>query len=199
MGNYSTGQGELFIKNTATEILKVQENIRLSKDLLKTWQKRLHSHQAQLFSNLETAPRQGSFFNPEKIDPINHFNPMKLTPLPLSFWRWPSSPHKGPAVYLVMDRPTYLDKPILLYIGETINADKRWKGEHDCKEYLSAYNEALTAVNLSSQLSIRFWTDVPKATKARRKLEQQLIQLWLPPFNKETRSRWATPFTADIT
>jgi hypothetical protein len=29
-------------------------------------------------------------------------------------------------------------------------------------------------------------------------LEQALIQRWKPPFNKETRGRWSTPFTADI-
>ena len=33
---------------------------------------------------------------------------------------------------------------------------------------------------------------------ARRALEQQLIQRWLPPFNKETRQRWSTPFTAEV-
>ena len=31
-----------------------------------------------------------------------------------------------------------------------------------------------------------------------RKLEQRLIQTWLPPFNKETRRIWATPFTSQI-
>ena len=36
------------------------------------------------------------------------------------------------------------------------------------------------------------------ATRARRALEQQLIQRWWPPFNKETRQRWATPFTAEL-
>ncbi|MFL0769968.1 MAG: GIY-YIG nuclease family protein, partial [Prochlorococcus sp.] len=72
-----------------------------------------------------------------------------------------------------------------------------WKGAHDCKAYLAAYSEALNKVALTSQLSIRFWADVPTTTKARRQLEQQLIRLWLPPFNKETRERWATPFTAE--
>ena len=197
--NSSKGQGELFLNTgTETEILKVQEGIKLSEDVLKNWQQRLQNHQAKLFSSPQTAPKQGSFFTPKKKAPINYLEPMKLTPLPLSFWRWPNSPHKGPALYLVMDRPKHLDTPILLYIGETMHADKRWKGEHDCKEYLAGYNEALTSLGLTSQLSIRFWTDVPTATKARRQIEQQLIQLWLPPFNKETRSRWATPFTTDI-
>ena len=97
-----------------------------------------------------------------------------------------------------MDRPASLDKPILLYIGETLAADRRWKGDHDCKIYLEAYTEALSEADLDSQLSIRFWTDVPNTTQTRRQLEQKLIQHWLPPFNKETRGIWATPFTAEI-
>jgi hypothetical protein len=39
---------------------------------------------------------------------------------------------------------------------------------------------------------------VPAQVKPRRALEQALIQRWLPPFNKETRARWATPFTAGL-
>ena len=77
-------------------------------------------------------------------------------------------------------------------------AERRWKGDHDCKAYLAAYGEALQRCELSAQLSIRFSCDVPQATRARRALEQQLIQRWWPPFNKETRQRWATPFTAEL-
>ena len=77
-------------------------------------------------------------------------------------------------------------------------ADRRWKGEHDCKAYLAAYGEALQRCGMAHQLSIRFCSDVPRTTKARRGLEQALIQHWLPPFNKETRQRWATPFTTDL-
>ena len=52
------------------------------------------------------------------------------------------------------------------------------------------------ASGLHCSTSIRFWSDVPRATRARRQLEQTLIQRWQPPFNKETRERWATPFQA---
>ena len=82
-------------------------------------------------------------------------------------------------------------------MGETGRADRRWKGDHDCKSYLAAYGEALAAAGLEARLSIRFWLDVPAAIGPRRALEQALIRRWLPPFNKETRGRWATPFTAD--
>ena len=39
---------------------------------------------------------------------------------------------------------------------------------------------------------------IVRSVCARRALEQQLIQRWWPPFNKETRRRWATPFTAEL-
>ena len=95
-----------------------------------------------------------------------------------------------------MDRPTNLEHPILLYIGETMAADRRWKGEHDCKGYLAAYQEACVDCGLTCKPSIRFWGDVPRGTRARQQLEQSLIRRWQPPFNKESRDRWATPFQA---
>ena len=103
---------------------------------------------------------------------------------------------RGAAIYLVLDRPDALEQPLLLYVGDPV--DRRWKGDHDCKSYLSAYGEALQRHGLRHCLSIRFSTDVPRNTQRRRQLEQQLIQRWLPPFNKETRQRWATPFTAEL-
>ena len=100
--------------------------------------------------------------------------------------------------YNVMDKIINSDENIILYIGETISAEKRWKGEHDCKNYLSSYSDTLQKANMTPKLNIRFWLDVPIKTKERRKLEQKLIQTWLPPFNKETRGIWATPFTSQI-
>jgi hypothetical protein len=124
-------------------------------------------------------------------------DPLGLQAQSLAFWRWPAAPQQGAAIYLVLDRPAALAEPLLLYVGETARADRRWKGEHDCKSYLAAYSEALHRAGLEPHLSIRFWTDVPVEAPRRRALEQALIRLWLPPFNKETRDRWTTPFTAD--
>ena len=96
-------------------------------------------------------------------------------------------------MYFVVD--SYEDTQIILYIGETYSADKRWKGEHDCKIYISNYKESLNKNKMVSNIDIRFFLDVPKDVKFRRKLEKKLIYLWLPPFNKETRNRWSTTFT----
>ena len=178
----------------------------LLKHQLEDWQQRLAQHQRPLFDGQRGPAEQGLLFPPALApaggdgpeDAAALFNPLDLRPQALSFWRWPQAPQQGAALYFVVDQPSSAANPLLLYVGETGRADQRWKGEHDCKSYLAAYSEALLKANLSLQLSIRFWLDVPAQIKPRRALEQALIQRWLPPFNKETRARWATPFTAGL-
>ena len=174
------------------------QNINFDKKFIKEWQQRIINHQSPIFKYGYKNTNQPSLFESSSEKLNETFNPLELTPLPLSFWRWPKKMHEGPAVYFVMDKIINSDKNIILYIGETISAENRWKGEHDCKSYLSSYSETLQKANLTTKLNIRFWLDVPINTKERRKLEQNLIQAWLPPFNKETRKIWATPFTSQI-
>ncbi len=174
------------------------QDVFIQKEIIKEWQEKVINHQSPFFKSNYKDVIQPSLF--ESIsDKLNEtFNPIQLTPLPLSFWRWPKAMYQGPAVYFVMDKITNSEENIILYIGETISAEKRWKGEHDCKNYLSSYSDTLQKANMTPKLNIRFWLDVPINTKERRKLEQKLIQTWLPPFNKETRGIWATPFTSQI-
>ena len=174
------------------------KDISINKKVIQEWQEKIINHQSPIFKSSYKNTIQTSLFesNSNKLNAT--FNPIELSALPLSFWRWPKTMHKGPAVYFVMDKTVNSDENIILYIGETISAEKRWKGEHDCKSYLSSYCETLQKANMKTKLSIRFWLDVPIKTKERRKLEQQLIQAWLPPFNKETREIWGTPFTSQI-
>ena len=187
---------------------------------LLSWQERLLAHQAPLFARAASGPEaalaagvsQGVLFaaaaragpaggggggEAAASEQASRLNPLELRAQSLAFWRWPSAPQQGAAIYLVLDRPADSASPLVLYVGETGCADRRWKGDHDCKHYLAAYSEALGRAELSTSLSIRFWCDVPGDSRGRRRLEQILIRHWLPPFNKETRERWATPFTAD--
>jgi len=169
---------------------------------LLAWQERLRAHQEPLFRGQAVGAAQASLLGEAAApqDPQQRaaeLDPLALQPQSLSFWRWPQAPHQGAAVYLVVDRAGPQGDPLLLYVGETGRADRRWKGDHDCKRYLAVYGEALGRAGLQAALSIRFWCDVPAAIGPRRALEQALIRRWLPPFNKETRERWATPFTAD--
>ena len=192
-------QYNLFNKN---DILFPEKNssqeIYINKKIIEEWHKKIINHQSRIFKYGYKDINQPSLFEPNSDVSKETFNPIQLTPLSLSFWRWPKTSHEGPAVYFVMDKIINSDENIILYIGETISAGKRWKGEHDCKSYLSNYSETLQKATVTTKLNIRFWLDVPINTKERRKLEQQLIQAWLPPFNKETRRIWATPFTSQM-
>ena len=174
------------------------QDIYIDKKIIKEWQEKIIDHQSTIFKYGFKNVNQPSLFESSSEELNESFNPIELTPLPLSFWRWPKAMHEGPAVYFVMDEIIDSGENIILYIGETISAEKRWKGEHDCKDYLSSYSDSLHKANVKTKLSIRFWLDVPTKTKERRKLEQKLIQAWHPPFNKETREIWATPFTSQI-
>ena len=174
------------------------QDISIDNRVIKEWQKKIIDHQSPLFKYGYKNINQPSLFESSSKELNETFNPLDLTPLPLSFWRWPKTMHKGPALYFVMDKIIKSNENIILYIGETMSAEKRWKGEHDCKNYLSNYSETLQKANLTTKLNIRFLFDVPIITKERRKLEQTLIKTWLPPFNKETRGIWATPFTSQI-
>ena len=187
-------QFELFGSNTNTSIdFHNINNLKIEREALTEWRNKIHNHQLKTLEDSQNKIFQQTilpvkeFFNAKKIDPFC------LQPLSLNFWRTNQHIHNGPAMYFVIDKME--DSKIILYIGETNSANKRWKGEHDCKNYLMNYKEALAQNNLSSHQDIRFFLDVPKEVKLRRKLEQQLIYLWLPPFNKETRDRWATTFT----
>ena len=192
-------QYNLFENNEVNFLEKnpVQE-INIDTEVIKKWQEKIINHQSSIFKYGYKNMNQISLFDSYSKKSNEIFNPIELTPLPLSFWKWPKTMHEGPALYFVTDKIINTDENIILYIGETISAEKRWKGEHDCKSYLSNYSETLQKANVITKLNIRFWLDVPINTNERRKLEQKLIQTWLPPFNKESRGIWATPFTSQI-
>ena len=179
--------GEIFASNDICE-----HNIKHSKSTLLFWREKIYRHQISIYKNLKNLSSQKSLFV-DVEERFTNINPFSLSSVSINFWRSNKQIHKGPAMYFVVDKLN--DSEIILYIGETNSADNRWKGDHDCKIYINNYKESLSENNFKSHLDIRFYLDVPKDAKFRRKLEQQLIYLWLPPFNKETRNRWATTFT----
>ena len=161
---------------------------------LTKWRDKIYAHQNNIckVSN-DIFIQKSLILSQDENEFYRNINPFLLTSFSINFWRSNKSIHKGPAMYFVID--SIKNSQIILYIGETNSADKRWKGDHDCKNYISNYKETMSNNNLESNLDIRFYLDVPKEVKLRRKLEKQLIYLWLPPFNKETRNRWTTTFT----
>ncbi len=189
-----TRQFELFDSKTNTSTyLQPSNNIRIKSKTLITWRNKIYDHQSKIMEEKNSQVSQQTIIPDTEIFDAKRIDPFSLQPLSLSFWRANQYVHNGPAMYFVIDNMK--NSQIILYIGETNSANQRWKGEHDCKNYLINYKESLASNNLSSHQDIRFFLDVPKEVKLRRKLEQKLIYLWLPPFNKETRNRWSTTFT----
>ena len=197
-------QGDLFSPTIGAGALS-PEALPLQEHQLREWQQRLLEFQESRFAGAA----QGRTLSAGQMDlfdggvigaaaTMQRLDPLALAPQHLQFWRWPEAPNSGAALYFVLDRPPHLSGHLLLYVGETAQADRRWKGEHDCKNYLAAYGEALQQVGLGSQLSSRFWSDAPTPVRRQRAVERSRIGRWVPPFNKETRGRWATPFTADL-
>ena len=187
-------QFELFDSsiNTSTN-LRHSNNLKVKSETIMIWRNKIYAHQSKISEANGNKICQQSIINDTDSFDDKEIDPFLLQPISLSFWRADKYVHDGPAMYFVID--TMKDSKIILYIGETNSANKRWKGDHDCKNYISNYKESLASNNLSSHQDIRFFLDVPKEVKLRRKLEQKLIYLWLPPFNKETRNRWSTTFT----
>lgn len=135
--------------------------------------------QGQLF---DTSPRQS--VDPDSIDPF------ALTYQNTDFWRWTESDRGVAAFYFVID----YECDLLLYVGETITSNQRWKGEHDCKRYLMQYRQAHYQHQMSSALGIAFYREAPTETRDRQRLESALIHKWRSPFNKENWAFWNTPF-----
>ena len=189
-------QFELFSSNINTSInFQNTNNLKIECETLTEWRNKIHNHQIKISEDSHNENLQQTILPVKKFINEKEIDPFSLQPLSLNFWRTNQHIHSGPAMYFVIDNME--SSKIILYIGETNSANKRWKGEHDCKNYLSNYKETLASNNLSSHQDIRFFLDVPKDVKSRRKLEQKLIYLWLPPFNKESRRRWGTSFTND--
>jgi len=196
LNNISTQnrQFELFSSNLNTSInFQHSNNLKIKGEILTEWRNKIHNHQLKISNDAHNTTLHQTSLPINAISNKREIDPFSLQPLSLNFWRTNQYIHDGPAMYFVID--SMEKSKIILYIGETNLANKRWKGEHDCKNYLINYKEALAHNKLSSHQDIRFFLDVPREVKLRRKLEQQLIYLWLPPFNKETRDRWTTTFT----
>ena len=176
-------QFELFGSNVNTSInFQHSNNLKIKGEILTEWRERIYNHQFKISKDTHNKTVHQTSLPINKISDERKIDPFSLQPLSLNFWRTNQYIHNGPAMYFVID--SMGSSKIILYIGETNSANKRWKGEHDCKNYLMNYKEALAHNKLSSHLDIRFYLDVPKEVRLRRKLEQQLIYLWLPPFNK---------------
>jgi hypothetical protein len=138
----------------------------------------------------DTLPNQGNLFGSETVSAVRAIAPFDLPQRNAEFWRETFTDAGNAALYFVVDH----EVPILLYVGETVQANQRWKGTHDCKRYILNYVAAHRTHDLPLQVNIGFWPHAPVGRKARQSLERELILQWRSPFNKENWQMWATPF-----
>ncbi|MEL6383177.1 MAG: GIY-YIG nuclease family protein [Cyanobacteria bacterium J06626_18] len=155
---------------------------------LDTWKQRILQFQQDVQVN--SAPTQGSLFGPSADSPADAIDPFTLPQRNAEFWRGQFSDTGNAALYFVVDH----EVPILLYVGETVKANQRWKGTHDCKRYILSYVAAHRTESVPVQVNIGFWPYASEERKARQALELDLIRKWRSPFNKENWRTWATPF-----
>lgn len=152
------------------------------------WKQRIHDFQQTVQAG--GTATQGTLFGETPAAPADDINPFTLPQRNAEFWREQFTDVGNSALYFVVDHEAHL----LLYVGETVKANQRWKGTHDCKRYILNYVSSHRAVQLPVQVNIGFWPYAPEARKARQALESDLIRKWRSPFNKENWRIWATPF-----
>ncbi|MEM9947571.1 MAG: GIY-YIG nuclease family protein [Cyanobacteria bacterium P01_D01_bin.36] len=183
-----------------------QKKLTISLSELRDWKARIIRFQSQLSPVAE----QGSLFGPLVGDApksgiardagvvdtgmADAIEPFALRRQNTEFWRWRFEDVGVAAMYFVIDYAASAEVPLLLYVGETVKSNQRWKGEHDCKRYLLNYRQAHYDNGLNSELGIAFWPEAPAERKARQQLESDLILRWRSPFNKENWRFWNTPF-----
>jgi hypothetical protein len=178
-GSYTTGR---------------KPHLELSPEALQGWKQRVLTFQSDVIVGEPVS--QGNLFGDMLGIALNadSFNPLELPRQNTQFWRWKAEDAGVSSIYFVFDYGTG-GSPLLLYTGETVKSNQRWKGEHGCKHYLLNYQQAHYHYSLPTEIGIAFWQDAPVQTKARQQLERDLILKWRSPFNKENWAFWGTPFT----
>ena len=169
--------------------VKSPEALYLTSNSLQTWKERIARFQSQIIQEL-SQPQQRSLLEQDHRPEVLRLNPHELDQKNTEFWRGQFPDVGVPAFYFVIDA----EVPLLLYVGETCKSNTRWKGEHDCKRYLMNYVELHRRYGTPVSVRISFYLDAPEVTRDRQSLEQQLIQTWRSPFNKENWKHWGTPF-----
>lgn len=156
---------------------------------LSAWKQRLSQFQQQV--RVTPTVEQGCLFEqPASSSVAASLDPFSLPQQNAAFWRGQFQESGVPALYFVVDH----EAAILLYVGETIKSNQRWKGVHDCKRYILNYLETHRQHQLTATVNIGFWPYAAADRKTRQNLESELIYRWRSPFNKENWSFWNTPF-----
>ncbi|MBD2505368.1 GIY-YIG nuclease family protein [Anabaena azotica FACHB-119] len=183
-------QLNLFANNTITPSYGSKaDTLLMSADVLQEWKSRILTHQQRVRAN--QSPQQATLFDltPTHCDP-EAIDPLTLQLVPMSFYCTPADSPGEACLYFIIDSAAGL----VLYVGETMRSNKRWKGIHDCKDYIASYQDLHYKYGLPKAVNAAFWWDAPVERRARQQLELSLIVKWRSPFNKENWDLWGQPF-----
>lgn len=188
----SSEQGSLFsvAELQAARYGSPIEPLAIGPEALQAWKQRVFRFQQRV--TVQPGGAQGSLFgeNLSVAEIAETIDPFGLPPQNTEFWRWRVEDAGVAAYYFVIDH----ELPILLYVGETVKSNQRWKGEHDCKRYIDNYIAAHRRCDLPIAVRIAFFHWAPTETRPRQQLESALIARWRSPFNKQNWTFWGTPF-----
>ncbi|MEM6399805.1 MAG: GIY-YIG nuclease family protein [Cyanobacteria bacterium P01_D01_bin.116] len=184
------GQVELFPSKQYKS--KRRSELVMNSEELQRWKTQIINYQQK--ARETPPPQQAALFDlpPDHCDP-DKIDPLTLQLQSMAFYRIPADYSGEVCLYFVVDSAAKL----ILYVGETLRSNKRWKQKHDCKDYIASYQDLHYRYKLKTAVNIAFWWDTPTDTKKRQQLEQDLIQKWRSPFNKQMWSVWSQPFKKD--
>lgn len=189
-------QGSLFSEGIQrnSRLYDSSANYEMGLSSLHLWKQAIAKYQNSITSVIPAT--QTSLFDL----PSSHCDPDVINPFSLpihatEFYRLPSADDGDACIYFIIDLVSTFQEPVLLYIGETCQSSKRWRGTHDCKRYLLNYQELHITHKLPTQVVMAFWWEAPLSSRPRKQLERALIEKWRSPFNKENWNFWGTPFT----
>ncbi len=139
----------------------------MSADELLQWKSKICDYQQRVRE--AEPPQQTALFDiaPSHCDP-DSIDPLALQLQSMSFYRMPADSPGEACLYFVIDSAASL----VLYVGETCRSNKRWKGIHDCKDYIINYQDLHYQYGLKTAVNIAFWWDTPVQTRPRQQLEQ---------------------------
>jgi len=178
------GQLELFDR----KFLAPRSRDLFDRDALADWKAKLCAHQQQ--ERLTPPPQQQALFDLVAVADPFAIDPFSLRLYSSLFYRFPLAGKGRPCLYFVLDRAV----PLLLYVGETCQVNRRWQGLHDCKRYIENYLQLHRELSIEANIATGFYWQVPTATRARQNLERRLIHRWRSPFNKENWTYSGHPF-----
>ena len=181
-------QLDLFSQMPPTPALR-QEQLVMDLDALSKWKSQIFEYQQRVRES--QPPQQTTLFDiaPNYCDP-DKIDPLKLQLQPMSFYRMPTTDSGSACLYFVLDTAI----GIILYVEETCRSNKRWKGVHDCKQYIENYQSLHYQHGMKTAINMTFWWEAPVETRPRQQLELSLILKWRSPFNFQNWHLFGQPF-----